>query len=185
MEIRQATMADFDGIRALIKANHVNYIAEEDKVNGFVTTTMTDQQLEALIVQEDGVTIAVEDGKVCAFAFADGWEYWKEWPMYTHMIGLLDQFSFEGQILTSENTYLYGPVCVDKAVRGSGLFEKIFFTSLARMKGRYPIMVTFINQINPRSYAAHTRKTGMTEVGTFQFNNNNYYLMACSTKPAH
>ena len=42
-------------------------------------------------------------------------------------------------------------------------------------------MATFINQINPRSYAAHTRKVHMTEAGKFDFNNNHYYLMACPT----
>ena len=29
------------------------------------------------------------------------------------------------------------------------------------MADKYPYMLTFINQINPRSYAAHTKKAGM------------------------
>ena len=57
----------------------------------------------------------------------------------------------------------------------------MFFASLAHMRDRFPIMATFINQINHRSYAAHTRKARMTQAGTFQFNGNDYYLMACST----
>ena len=51
MIITQATLADAEGVRALLKANHVNYIAEEDKKDGFVTTNLTDEQLEALIVK--------------------------------------------------------------------------------------------------------------------------------------
>mgnify|MGYP000907075580 FL=1 len=50
------------------------------------------------------------------------------------------------------------------------------------MANRFPYMVTFINQINPRSYAAHTKKAKMTESGTFDWNNNHYWLMDIQTK---
>lgn len=96
------------------------------------------------------------------------------------MIEELPKFSFEGQQLTAENSYQYGPVCVDQDYRSSGIFEKVFFASLASMRDRYPIMATFINQINSRSYAVHTRKAGMAEGGRFDYDNSHYYLMACS-----
>ena len=182
MIIKQATMDDFDGIRALLKANHVDYIDEESKKDGFVTTNMTDDQLTRLIVEQNGVTIAKDGEKVVAFAFAASWDFWKEWPFFAYMIEHLEEYSFEGEILTTSNTYQYGPVCIDRSVRGSGVFEKVFFASLKTMEGRYPIMATFINQINGRSYAAHTRKGKMTEAGKFDFNGNHYYLMACRVK---
>ncbi len=181
MIIRQATMEDFEGILSLIRANHINYISEEDKPDGFVTTNFTDAQLEALIVNEQGVTIAKENGKVLSFAMAASWEFWAEWPFFAYMIEKLPEFTFEGQTLTRQNSYQYGPICIDKSVRGTGLFEQVFYASLASMRERYPIMVTFINQINHRSYAAHTKKVPLMTRGTFQFNQNDYYLMACST----
>ena len=64
MEIVQATLEDFDGIVALLKRYHVDYISPEDKVNGFVTTNLTTEQLTRLIVDEKGVTIAKENGRV-------------------------------------------------------------------------------------------------------------------------
>ncbi len=179
MIVQQATLEDVQGILALLKANHVNYV--EDKSDGFVTTNMTEQQLAALITKENGVTIAKENGKVLAFAMAASWEFWSEWPFFTYMIEQLPKFTFDGQTLTVNNSYQYGPICIDKSVRGTGLFEQVFYASLSNMKERYPIMATFINQINQRSIAAHTRKGRMTEAGTFQFNQNDYYLMACST----
>lgn len=81
-----------------------------------------------------------------------------------------------------KNSYQYGPVCVDSAYRNSGVFEQVFTASLANMSSRYPLMATFINQNNPRSYAAHTRKAGMTEIGKFDYNQNHYYLMACNAR---
>ena len=43
-------------------------------------------------------------------------------------------------------------------------------------------MMTFVNQINPRSYAAHTRKAGMREIATFDFNDNYYWMLTIETK---
>ena len=49
MVIVQATMEDFDGIVKLLKRYHIDYITPEDKVDGFVTTNLTDEQLKRLI----------------------------------------------------------------------------------------------------------------------------------------
>lgn len=181
MEILQAGMKDMDGVLRLLRANHADTLREEEKADGFVTTNITPEQMERLITNENGVTIAREDGIVRAFAMAASWEYWSAWPLFTHMIGILPEYSFGGQTLSTENSYQYGPMCVEKALRGTGLFEQVFDASLASMRERFPIMATFVNQANPRSYAAHSRKARMETSGTFDFNGNHYYLMACST----
>ena len=83
--------------------------------------------------------------------------------------------------LTVANSYQYGPVCVDKDYRGTGVFEKVFFASLESMEKRFPYMATFVNKVNPRSYEAHTRKAKLDEVCSFSYNNNNYWMFACKT----
>lgn len=182
MKIVPATMEDFEGFLALHRTYHTNYISDEDRPDGFVTTNFTDEQLEALITKEHGVMLAKDkQGKIVGYATAASWEFWAQWPLFTYMIEHLHEYELDGQVLSVENSYQYGPVCVDKSVRGTGVFEQLFYASLESMKDRYPIMATFINQINPRSYAAHTRKVHTTQAGAFQFNQNNYYLMACST----
>lgn len=182
MIITQATMNDFDNIVSLHRAYHTDFILPEDRTDGFVTTNFTPEQLETLITREQGVVVAKDEtGKVLAYATAASWEFWAQWPLFAYMIEHLPEYTLDGQKLTVQNSYQYGPVCVDKSVRGTGLFEQVFYASLASMKDRYPIMATFINQINGRSYAAHTKKVHLTTTGTFQFNQNNYYLMACST----
>lgn len=181
MEIRFASRGDLDGLLLLLRTYHVNSIADEDKKDGFVTTNITKEQLECLIDTENGVTVAVENGRVVGFALAGSWDFWRPWPLFTHMIEHLEEFQLNGSTLTAENSYQYGPVCVDKAYRSQGIFEKIFAHSLEHMAKRYPYMVTFVNQINPRSYAAHTRKAGMTEAGKFDWNGNHYWLLAIPT----
>ncbi len=182
MEIATAKMTDLEGVMDLHKRYHISSINPDDKADGFVTTNFTPEQLQALVEKECGITIAKDGGRIISYAMAASWQFWSEWPLFAHMIQKLPEHFLEGQGLTVDNSYQYGPICVDKSYRGSGVFEKVFNASLDSMAGRYPIMVTFINQINPRSYKAHTQKVNMNTVGTFQFNNNDYYMLACPTK---
>lgn len=182
MEIRFAVYDDLDGLLLLLQTYHVNSIADADKKDGFVTTNITKEQLRNLIDAEKGVTVAVDGGRVIGFALAGSWDFWKPWPFFMNMMEHLEEFQWGGCTLTTENSYQYGPVCVDKAYRGSGVFERIFVHSLGHMSTYYPYMVTFINQINPRSYAAHTRKAGMKEAGKFDWNGNHYWLLSIPTK---
>ncbi len=49
------------------------------------------------------------------------------------------------------------------------------------MAKRYPILVTFVNKKNPRSYAAHTRKLGLQVLQEFAYNGNENWELACLT----
>ena len=89
--------------------------------------------------------------------------------------------TIEGKKLVLENTYQYGPMCVDRSIRGTGAFEALFFASLDQFRDRFPIMLTFVNQINKRSENAHSNKAHMETVGTFDFGDNHYYLMGIRT----
>jgi hypothetical protein len=66
-------------------------------------------------------------------------------------------------------------------MRGSGLLEKLFDFALESMSKKYPILVTFVNKINPRSYEAHKRKLGLTIIQEFKFNGNEYYEFVYDT----
>ena len=182
MVYRLATLKDIDGIKALLKKYHKDTISDEDRPDGFVTTAITDDQLKKLIEQEHGVTV-IADGKetILGFCFAAPWDFWSVWPLFRHMMDIIPSYSFEGKPLVLEETYQYGPMCVDRSIRGTGAFEKLFFASLKQWKDRFPVMLTFVNQINKRSENAHNNKAGMETIGTFDFNDNHYYLMAIRT----
>jgi hypothetical protein len=57
---------------------------------------------------------------------------------------------------------------------------KIFDFAREHMAKRYPILVTFVNKINPRSFRAH-KKLGLEVLCEFEYNNNNYYEMVYDT----
>lgn len=181
----ELSVAKLDDIAEVLKLHYryqIDSISEEDKSDGFITTAFTKAHMTDLINKESGLFIAKRNGKVVAYAMAASWEFWSIWPMFAHMIKDLPNLEYAGQRLSAENSYQYGPVCVDKEERGEGVFEAVFSFALQQMSARYPIMVTFINKINPRSYAAHVRKVGLDVIQEFEFNNNSYYELACITK---
>jgi hypothetical protein len=181
MKLKVAERSDIDKVLELHNRYQVDSIAEEDKKDGFVTTPFTKEQLTALIDKEQGLYIAIEDDSVVAYVMAASWQFWSTWPMFEHMIKDLHNLEYLGQTLSVDNSYQYGPICIDKSVRGSGVLEKIFDFAREHMSKRYPILVTFINKINPRSYEAHVRKLGLQVIQEFDFNNNHYYELVYDT----
>ncbi len=179
MIYRNAALKDIPGVSELQRKYHVSTISEEDKADGFVTTLFTEEQLKELIEKERGLAIACHNDRVVAYAMAASWQYWSAWPLFQHMIKDLPNTKYLGQTLTLENSYQYGPVCIHRDYRGSEVLPNIFEFSRFQMNKRYPILITFINQINPRSYKAHTKKLGLDVIKTFEFNNNQYYELGC------
>lgn len=181
MEFTVADISDIDGVLRLHSLYQIDSIAEEDKQDGFITTAFSKEEMTELVSKEQGLFIAKVDGQVIAYAMAASWTYWSKWPMFAFMVKGLSSLSYDNQTLSIDNSYQYGPVCVHKAYRGSGVFEQIFAFALKSMSARYPILVTFINKINQRSYAAHVGKVGLDVLQEFEFNNNSYYELACKT----
>jgi len=181
MIYRNATKEDIPQISELQKKYHVSTISEEDKPDGFVTTLFTPEQFGELIDKEQGIAIACDGDQVVAYAMAASWEYWSEWPLFQHMIKDLPDTEYLGETLSIENSYQYGPVCIEKSYRGTEVLPRLFDFSRAQMNKRFPILITFINHINPRSYKAHVDKLGLDVIKDFQFNNNNYYELGYDT----
>ncbi len=181
MRLKIAQLNDIEGILKLHSKYQVDTIDEEDKKDGFVTTAFTKEQLSDIINQEQGIFIAKKDDEVIGYVMSASWQYWSKWPMFAHMIKDLPNLKYLGQTLSVDNSYQYGPVCIDKSVRGTGVLEKLFDFALESMSKRYPILVTFVNKINPRSYEAHKRKLGLEVIQEFEFNNNQYHEMVYDT----
>jgi len=180
-------IADLSDIEATLKL-HTNYqvdtIAQEDKKDGFVTTAFSKEELTDLITQEQGLFVAKaneESDEVLAYVMAASWQFWSRWAMFAHMIKDLPNLEYLGQTLSEDNSYQYGPICIDKSIRGTEVLHEIFNFSLGHMQKRYPILVTFVNKINPRSYQAHKRKLGLEVIQEFSFNGNEYWEFVCDT----
>jgi len=177
IKLKMATLDDIEEVLNLHYRYQIDSISEQDKSDGFITTAFTKDHLSSLIKNENGLFIACVNNQIVAYAMAASWDFWSQWPMFQFMIKNLNDSNCLQQLITKENSYQYGPI----SVRGKGVFESIFNFSLSAMSKRYPIMVTFINKINTRSFEAHSRKTPLKVIKEFEFNNNHYYKLACKT----
>ncbi|MDD2282246.1 MAG: GNAT family acetyltransferase [Eubacteriales bacterium] len=181
MDYRNASIKDIPRITELQQKYHVSTISDEDRPDGFVTTFFTEDQFQELIEKENGLAIACDGEKVVAYVMAASWQYWSAWPLFQHMIKDLPSTEYLGQKLSTENSYQYGPICIHRDYRGTEVLPNLFEFSRTQMEKRFPILITFINQINPRSYRAHTEKLSLDVIKTFEFNNNHYYELGYDT----
>lgn len=181
MEYKIAQIKDIEKVLELHSKYQIDSIKQEDKKDGFITTAFTKEQMVDLITLEQGLFIAIENEKIVAYVMSASWKFWSRWPMFAFMMEDLPNLEYLDQKLTVQNSYQYGPVCVDKEYRGSGVLEKIFDFARENMAKRFPILVTFINKINPRSYEAHTKKLKLEVIKEFSYNNNNYYELVYDT----
>lgn len=165
---------DIPGVLDLQEKYLYRNLTEEELKKGFVTTPFTVEQLQELI-DLNGVFIAKnEEDKVIAYAFAGSWKYFEQWKIFNYMVSRFPLINFRGQKITTENSFQYGPICIDEEYRGRGVINQIFEEMRLELVKRYPISVTFINQVNVISKEAHTRKLGWEIIDEFEFNNNHY-----------
>jgi hypothetical protein len=170
-----AGVQDIAGVLALQELNLYDRLSEaERKKEGFVTTPFTPQQLEEVIGKE-GLFVGRAGDQVMGYAFAGTWAYFEQWPIFPYMVSRFPNLNFQGKEITTANSFQYGPVCIAKEYRGQGWFNHIFEAMRLVWAQKYPISITFINQVNERSVAAHVKKLGWTIIDEFGFNDKRYY----------
>ena len=180
MNTRLAILSDIQCILDLQEINLFENLAQSEKDNGFVTTRFTTPQLEE-VLNSRGLFVAENDGKVLGYTMAAGWDYFSQWAIFPYMISRLSGFIFKGTKISNQNSFQYGPICVDSSLRGTDTFPRLFDEMRIELSASYPVGITFINKVNERSLNAHTRKLGMVVVDEFEFSGREYYGLAFDT----
>lgn len=172
-----AKNSDIEGILALQELNLVSNMNEEEKASGFVTTRFTVEQLQD-VIRNEGLFIAKDTNKIIAYIFAESWDFFSQWPIFNFMTTLFPNLTFLDFEITTKNSFQYGPICIDEKYRGKGLINPFFEFMRTHVVNKYPLGVTFINKLNIPSKKAHTEKLNWTIIADFQFNNNDYFVLA-------
>ncbi|OAB27694.1 hypothetical protein SAMN05444395_105177 [Flavobacterium fryxellicola] len=176
-----AKISDIEGVLALQDLYLVTNLSEEEKAFGFVTTPFTVQQLTE-VIQKQELFLAKNSNKIIGYIFTGSWDFFKQWPIFDYMTQLIPKLNFLDFDITTENSFQYGPICIHKDYRGKGLITTLFELMRINLSQKYPLSLTFINKINIPSTKAHTEKLKWTIIGDFQFNNNDYYILAYDMK---
>jgi hypothetical protein len=178
--IRAAIESDFTGILDLQARNLYANLAATELPGGFVTTPFSSDLLRLLTIQ-NGVFVAASEQQIIGYLLAGDWDFFAQWGIFKVMIDRLPQLNYQGQQITVANSFQYGPICVDRSIRGSQVFPDLFNLMRSSFAPKFPIGVTFINKINERSFAAHTRKLNLDIIDEFEFNSNSFYTLAFLT----
>jgi hypothetical protein len=177
---RIATESDIDGILQLQSQNLYANLSGDELADGFVTTPFTPELIRDLLTQ-DGTFVAESEGRIVGYILAGRWEFYSQWEIFRLMISRLPELSFQGEKIAIDRSFQYGPVCVDRTLRGSGILSQMFETMQSSFAPRLPIGVTFINKLNHRSLAAHHRKLNFEIIDEFEFNHGHFHTLAFST----
>ena len=180
MLTRLGTQDDIQGILDLQELNLFQNLSETERKAGFVTTPFTIPQLQELLALR-GLFVGSLDGKILGYTMAASWDYFSQWAIFPVMIERLFGTVYNGTGITDQNSFQYGPVCIAKSLRGSDAFPRLFEEMRLELAPRYPLGITFINQVNARSIKAHKRKLGMVVVDEFEFSGQRYYGLAFDT----
>jgi hypothetical protein len=177
IHLEVATINDISSVLALQNLYLVANLSDEEKKDGFVTTPFSVAQL-TFVINNQGLFIAKDNNNLVAYIFAESWAFFSQYPIFEYMITLLPNIHFLNYHFTTENSFQYGPICIHKSYRGKGLINLLFEFMRIHVSKKYPLSLTFINKINIPSIIAHTKKLKWVVVGDFQFNNNEYFILA-------
>ncbi len=139
----------------LQEVNHVDHVPSNirDK-EGFVTVK---HNIDLLVKMNNAVpqVIAVDDGKVIAYALVMLKDFKNLIPVLVPMYSTFDDLTYENTKLTVLNYYVMGQVCVDKPYRGSGVFHALYQKHKSVFSQKYDLCLTEVSTSNPRSMRAH------------------------------
>ena len=174
---RRALPGDFAEIVELNSDNFVANLAAEDRRDGFLSAQFTLEQTAA-IAADLGTMVAIVDGHVAGFLCAMRNEFDHGSPVVAKMVESYDRMRFEGKPLSEYRSYIYGPVCIDRAHRRKGLLRGLFEAQKQDLTSQFEIGVALIARNNPHSFKAHVAGLGMIEAGDFEVNGNRFATVA-------
>jgi hypothetical protein len=173
---RRAGPQDYSAILRLRSENFIGNLSPEERKEGFLSDEFTSRQV-AELAEDLGTTVASVGGAVVAFLCAYRREFDHGSPVITKMLESYERVEFEGKALSSYNSYIYGPVCIDRAYRRRRVLRGLYEAQKRELAGRFEVGVAFVSRSNPHSLKAHVAGLGMTEAGDFELNRNVYVIL--------
>lgn len=180
MSIRIATEDDIQGILSLQSQNLYSNLAADELPGGFVMTPFT-PDLICQVLKQSGVFVAEIDRQTVGYLIAADWDFFSQWEIFRLMVARLPALEFQGRKIEIEQSFQYGPICIDKSYRGSNILPDLF--TIMKDEFSPKTGVTFINKLNQRSLLAHKNKLNFEIIDEFEFNHHSFYTLAFQTQP--
>jgi hypothetical protein len=175
MDYRRCQPSDVPAILALQEANLPEQLATS--AQGFLSARLDADQLLA-IARDLALIVAVDGQALAGYLCAARNPLSGHIPVVAAMLEQLPQLSFLGRKLSTQRTFVYGPVCVAAAERGRGVLRGMYDALRREIAGDYDAGVLFVAKDNPHSLHAHADGLGMTLVGDFRHGARGFWILA-------
>lgn len=161
------TDEELEQILHLQQQNLKQNISQDEKATqGFLTMQFNLPMLQQLHAIAPSVIIKHED-EVVAYAMTVTLEGRQAYPDLEPMFVNFENLQWQGKSLYDYRFYVMGQICVSKAHRAKGLFDKLYEHHRAVYSPHYDFIITEISTSNTRSLRAHER-VGFATIHTYQ-----------------
>lgn len=156
----EATVSNIGELRQVLALQQLNlkeHISEIEKAEqGFLTLQHDLNTLQAM--HQLAPSILIKDGpEVVAYALTMVRECRQLVPDLEPMFALFDRLEWKRKPLNDFRFYVMGQICVAKAYRGQGLFNRLYMSHREIYRDRFDLLLTEISTRNIRSVRAHER----------------------------
>ncbi|WAM30312.1 GNAT family N-acetyltransferase [Myxococcus sp. NMCA1] len=155
--------------------------ADEMRSQGFVTVQHDLPALEQMHAMAPSI-VARHDGVLVAYALSMPREARALAPILEPMFTLLDSLEFRSKSLRDYRFYVMGQICIDKAHRGQGLFDRLYHQHRDHFRDQFDLIVTEISVRNLRSLRAHER-VGFETLHTYRDATDEWAVVAWDWAP--
>lgn len=162
-----STDEDLKQILMLQKKNLESQISQEElQSQGFVTVHH-DKALLEKICGPHGHMLAKDRQNLAAYALVMLKEYGDTIPVLKPMFEEINRLTFKNELLEKLPYVVMGQVCVDKAYRGTGVFQHLYQAMQRELSSTFTYLITEVAIRNQRSIRAHT-KVGFECIKTYE-----------------
>lgn len=124
--VRPAETKDLPDIVELLTRYRIDNLTGEERKGGYVSVKVDVPKLQKFLDNDQGIYVAYDrEDVLCGVAMGSTWDFMNESPICQKMREILHEFKCEGEQLTKENSYLYGPICINMERRGGGIGKKL------------------------------------------------------------
>lgn len=178
--IRLAVPDDVPAMMALETRYYVGNLAPTARANGFLSVRHSAEWF-ASTLEAKGIHVAEIAGQVVGFIAVTGPPQRADTAPCTITRALLDLAevtAFRGRPIVRQRFAVRGPVLIDEAARGQGIYTGFNAVTREAYRDRFEIGVLFVAADNPRSLHTTTMKLGAESLAVFDVDGRRYHFLA-------
>lgn len=148
-----------------------NISKEEMDTQGFVTVEHNFEKLSKMNEALPQIA-AFKNDIVVGYALSMPLSFKNIIPELAPMCELLETLNYNAKPLSNFKYYIMGQICIDKSVRGMGVFQKLYAQHAQKFADKFDFIVTEVSVNNKRSMRAH-EKVGFKAIHEYFDSQNN------------